>query len=72
MHVITYLICVYILQFTLTILGILFLILLANIYLIIPAFFVGILFYYIIKFFLKTSQSIKRLEGTSKYDNYSS
>lgn len=37
-----------------------------NPWLVLPAFFVGILFYLFAQYFLRTSRNIKRLEGISK------
>uniref|UniRef100_A0A2S2PE27 Putative multidrug resistance-associated protein lethal n=1 Tax=Schizaphis graminum TaxID=13262 RepID=A0A2S2PE27_SCHGA len=37
-----------------------------NVYLLIPTFFIGVLFYYTVVYYLSTSRSIKRLEGVSR------
>lgn len=42
---------------------------LINIYLTLPTFIIGVLFYFILVFYSKTSQIIKRLEGVSKHNN---
>lgn len=48
-------------------LGIIFVVGLANIYLMIPTFFIGLIFYYIRRSYLPTSRRVKRLEGVSKH-----
>lgn len=40
-----------------------------NVYLLIPTFFIGVLFYYTVVYYLSTSRSIKRLEGVCKCRN---
>ncbi|XP_060872281.1 probable multidrug resistance-associated protein lethal(2)03659 isoform X3 [Metopolophium dirhodum] len=41
-----------------------------NIYLLIPTFIVGLMFYYTVNFYLSTSRSIKRLEGVTRSPVY--
>jgi len=46
--------------------GIIIVVGLVNVYLMIPTFIVGVIFYKIRVFYLSTSRSVKRLEGVSK------
>uniref|UniRef100_A0A2S2Q0H4 Putative multidrug resistance-associated protein lethal n=1 Tax=Sipha flava TaxID=143950 RepID=A0A2S2Q0H4_9HEMI len=50
-------------QIGLTLLGIIIVVGIVNIYLMIPTFIVGIIFYKLRVFYLSTSRSVKRLEG---------
>ncbi|KAL5233639.1 hypothetical protein ACI65C_001049 [Semiaphis heraclei] len=50
----------------LSLIGIIFVVGIVNVYLLIPTFFIGILFYYTVVYYLSTSRSIKRLEGISR------
>jgi ATP-binding cassette subfamily C (CFTR/MRP) protein 4 len=50
-------------------LGIIFVVGLANIYLMIPTFFIGLIFYYIRRIYLPTARRVKRLEGVSKHND---
>lgn len=54
------------LQIGLSLLGIIIVVAIANVWLLIPTLLVGIIFYYLRVFYLATSRSIKRLEGISK------
>lgn len=54
-------------QILMTALGVLLLIFIVNFWMILPAFVVGGVFYVIRIYYLKTAQSINRLEGISKY-----
>lgn len=54
------------LQIGLSLLGIIIVVAIANVWLLIPTVFVGIIFYYLRIFYLATSRSVKRLEGVSK------
>lgn len=54
------------LQIGLSLLGIITVIAIANVWLLIPTLVVGIIFYYLRIFYLATSRSIKRLEGVSE------
>ncbi|KAE9539572.1 hypothetical protein AGLY_004824 [Aphis glycines] len=53
-------------QIGLTLLGIIIVVGLVNVYLMIPTFIVGIVFYKIRVFYLSTSRSVKRLEGVTR------
>lgn len=48
-------------------LGVIFIVGYVNIYLMVPAFIMVIIFYYLRVFYLPTSRGIKKLEGVSKY-----
>lgn len=54
------------LQIGLSLLGIIIVVAIANVWLLIPTVIVGIIFYYLRVFYLATSRSVKRLEGISK------
>ena len=54
-------------QINLWMLSITVLVAISNVWLLIPTAFVGIVFYYLRAFYLATSRSVKRLEGTSEY-----
>lgn len=54
------------LQIGLSLLGIITVVAIANVWLLIPTLIVGIIFYYLRIFYLATSRSIKRLEGVSE------
>ncbi|XP_015366052.1 PREDICTED: probable multidrug resistance-associated protein lethal(2)03659 [Diuraphis noxia] len=51
---------------SLSLIGIIVVVGIVNVYLLIPTFFIGILFYYTVVYYLSTSRSIKRLEGISR------
>ncbi|XP_025405942.1 probable multidrug resistance-associated protein lethal(2)03659 isoform X3 [Sipha flava] len=53
-------------QIGLTLLGIIIVVGIVNIYLMIPTFIVGIIFYKLRVFYLSTSRSVKRLEGVTR------
>jgi ATP-binding cassette subfamily C (CFTR/MRP) protein 4 len=53
-------------QIGLTLMGIIIVVGLVNVYLMIPTFIVGIIFYKIRVFYLSTSRSVKRLEGVTR------
>lgn len=55
------------LQIGLALLGIIVVVAIANVWLLIPTVFIGIIFYYLRIFYLATSRSVKRLEGISEY-----
>lgn len=55
------------LQIGLSLLGIIVVVAIANVWLLIPTVIVGIVFYYLRRFYLATSRSVKRLEGISEY-----
>lgn len=55
------------LQIGLSLLGIIVVVGVVSPWLMIPTFFIGILFYLMRIFYLRTSRSVKRLEGISKY-----
>lgn len=54
------------LQIGLSLLGIIIVVAIANVWLLIPTLIVGIIFYYLRIFYLATSRSVKRLEGISE------
>lgn len=54
-------------QIGLSLLGIIVVVAIANVWLLIPTVVIGIIFYYLRVFYLATSRSVKRLEGISKY-----
>lgn len=54
-------------QIGLSLLGIIVVVAIANVWLLIPTVIVGIVFYYLRIFYLATSRSVKRLEGISEY-----
>jgi len=54
-------------QIGLSLLGIIIVVAIANVWLLIPTVIVGIVFYFLRIFYLATSRSVKRLEGISKY-----
>lgn len=54
-------------QIGLTLLGIIVVVAMANVWLLIPTVVIGIIFYYLRVFYLSTSRSVKRLEGVSEY-----
>ncbi|KAI2474095.1 ATP binding cassette (ABC) transporter subfamily C member [Diabrotica virgifera virgifera] len=58
-------------QVLLVLVGILVLVFIKILWMIIPAVVIGILFYYLRLFFLKTTQDVKRLEGVSRAPVYS-
>ncbi|XP_060872271.1 probable multidrug resistance-associated protein lethal(2)03659 isoform X2 [Metopolophium dirhodum] len=51
---------------SLSLIGIIIVVGIVNVYLLIPTFFIGVLFYYTVVYYLSTSRSIKRLEGASR------
>ncbi|XP_060851388.1 probable multidrug resistance-associated protein lethal(2)03659 [Rhopalosiphum padi] len=51
---------------SLSLMGIIVVVGIVNVYLLIPTFFIGVLFYYTVVYYLSTSRSIKRLEGVSR------
>jgi hypothetical protein len=53
-------------QIGLSILGIIVVVAVVNVWLLIPTFFVGVTFYLLRIVYLSTSRSVKRLEGLSK------
>ncbi|XP_076244312.1 putative multidrug resistance-associated protein lethal(2)03659 isoform X2 [Calliopsis andreniformis] len=53
-------------QIGLSLLGIIIVVGIANPWLLIPTFFIGIIFYYIRVFYIATSRSVKRLEGVTR------
>lgn len=55
------------LQIGLSLLGIIIVVAVVNPWLMIPTFAIGIIFYLLRIFYLRTSRNIKRLEGVSKY-----
>lgn len=54
------------LQIGLSLLGIIIVVAIANVWLLIPTVVVGIIFYYLRIFYLATSRSVKRLEGVTR------
>lgn len=55
------------LQIGLALFGIIIVVAVVNPWLLIPTFFIGVIFYLLRIFYLATSRSVKRLEGVSKY-----
>jgi len=55
------------LQIGLSLLGIIVVVAIANVWLLIPTVIICIVFYYLRVFYLATSRSVKRLEGVSEY-----
>ncbi|XP_031850164.1 putative multidrug resistance-associated protein lethal(2)03659 isoform X2 [Nomia melanderi] len=53
-------------QIGLTLLGIIVVVAMANVWLLIPTAVIGIIFYYLRVFYLSTSRSVKRLEGVTR------
>ncbi|XP_025405411.1 probable multidrug resistance-associated protein lethal(2)03659 isoform X2 [Sipha flava] len=53
-------------KMSMLLLGIIFVVGLANIYLMIPTFFIGLIFYYIRRIYLPTARRVKRLEGVTR------
>ncbi|XP_022162516.1 probable multidrug resistance-associated protein lethal(2)03659 [Myzus persicae] len=51
---------------SLSLIGIIVVVGIVNVYLLIPTFFIGLLFYYTVVYYLSTSRSVKRLEGASR------
>lgn len=54
------------LQIGLSLLGIIIVVAIANVWLLIPTVIIGIIFYYLRVIYLSTSRSVKRLEGVSE------
>lgn len=54
-------------QIGLSLIGIIVVVAASNVWLLIPTFLIGIVFYYLRVFYLATSRSVKRLEGVSEY-----
>lgn len=57
------------LQIGLSLLGIIIVVAIANVWLLIPTILVGFVFYYLRVIYLATSRSVKRLEGISEYSS---
>lgn len=55
-----------VLQIGLTLIGIIIVVAIVNPWLMLPTFVAGIIFFYLRKFYITTSRSVKRLEGVSK------
>lgn len=53
-------------QFGLTLLAIIIVVIILNPWLVIPTVVMGVIFYFLREFYLRTSRDIKRLEGVSK------
>lgn len=59
------------LQIGLALLGIIIVVAIVNPWLMIPTCLIGVIFYLLRIFYLRTSRNVKRLEGVSKYiDNF--